>query len=150
MPPNLKWDNWVGVAAERHYLGDAYYHPDNWRKRLDFGGGTLGDMGCHIMAPIFAALKLTAPTRVKCTNGGANRWNWGLDNRVEWTFPGTEMTAKELTITWCDGDAKPPRELFAPLGGVKIAGAGGLFIGEKGILYSPSYSVRTIMLTGEK
>ena len=25
------------------------YHPGNWRKRIGYGTGTLGDMGCHIL-----------------------------------------------------------------------------------------------------
>ena len=27
----------------RPFIGDGYYHPGNWRKRLDFGTGTFGE-----------------------------------------------------------------------------------------------------------
>ncbi|HEY1187396.1 MAG TPA: Gfo/Idh/MocA family oxidoreductase, partial [Gemmata sp.] len=47
VPDGFDWDLWLGVAAERPFIGGAYYHPGNWRKRLDFGTGTFGDMGCH-------------------------------------------------------------------------------------------------------
>ena len=37
IPAGLKWDFWLGVAAERPYLA-RYYHPGEWRKaRIDFG-----------------------------------------------------------------------------------------------------------------
>jgi len=48
VPANFNWDAWLGVAAERPFIGGGYYHPGTWRKRLDFGTGTFGDMGCHI------------------------------------------------------------------------------------------------------
>jgi len=64
-PANFNWDFWLGIAATRPFIGDGYYHPSNWRKRLDFGTGTFGDMGCHIFDPVFSALKLTAPITVR-------------------------------------------------------------------------------------
>ena len=60
IPPTLDWDQWLGVAERRPYLA-GYYHPENWRKRIDFGTATFGDMGCHIYDPIFSALQLKAP-----------------------------------------------------------------------------------------
>jgi len=59
VPEGLNWDLWVGVCAMRPFIGDGWYHPGNWRKRLDFGTGTFGDMGCHIYDPVFKALALT-------------------------------------------------------------------------------------------
>ena len=40
VPDGLDWDLWLGVAKERPYIS-GYYHPGNWRKRRDFGTGTL-------------------------------------------------------------------------------------------------------------
>ena len=48
----------IGTSG-KPFLGKEWYHPGNWRKRLDFGTGTFGDMGCHIYDPVFAALALT-------------------------------------------------------------------------------------------
>src|SRR5262245_7457540 len=45
-PASFHWDLWLGIAEPRPFIGDGYYHPGNWRKRLDFGTGTFGDMGC--------------------------------------------------------------------------------------------------------
>src|SRR5258708_3380661 len=36
LPTGLDWDLWLGVCQPRPFLGDGYYHPANWRKRLDF------------------------------------------------------------------------------------------------------------------
>ena len=65
MPEGFDWDLWLGVCAWRPFIGKEYYHPNNWRKRLDFGTGTLGDMGCHIFDPVFKSLGLTAPISVR-------------------------------------------------------------------------------------
>src|SRR5262245_32400575 len=40
VPKELSWDLWLGVAPDTPFIGGGYYHPGNWRKRLDFGTGT--------------------------------------------------------------------------------------------------------------
>ena len=52
IPEGLDWDAWIGPAPFTKYL-KSYYHPGQWRKRLDYGTGTFGDMGCHIYDPTF-------------------------------------------------------------------------------------------------
>ena len=93
VPADLNWDFWLGVAAERPFIS-GYYHPGEWRKRLDFGTGTFGDMGCHILDPVFGALALTAPTSVRSEGGAPNADSWGLDSRVRYDFPGTAYTTE--------------------------------------------------------
>lgn len=137
VPTTLDWDGWLGVAAERPYLGQGYYHPENWRRRLDFGTGTLGDMGCHIFDPVFTSLALTTPTSVLCDAGGIRHSNWGLGNRVHWTFPGTPHTTDRITVTWTDSGAKQADVVFSTLGTIKPGSAGSLYIGEKGAIFSP-------------
>src|SRR3954467_4474486 len=34
IPEGFNWDAWLGVAADRPFIGGGYYHPGNWRKRL--------------------------------------------------------------------------------------------------------------------
>src|SRR5205085_450473 len=65
VPAGFNWDLWLGVMAERPFIGEGYYHPGNWRKRVDFGTGTFGDMGCHIYDPVFEALGVTAPLSMR-------------------------------------------------------------------------------------
>ena len=60
VPAELNWNLWLGVASERPFLAH-YYHPGEWRKRLDFGTGTFGDMGCHILDPVYTSLASDSP-----------------------------------------------------------------------------------------
>ncbi len=136
VPTGFAWDFWLGVAADRPFL-DGYYHPGAWRKRLDFGTGTFGDMGCHILDPVFTALALTAPTSVRSEGGAPNEHNWGLDSYVRYLFPGTKYTTESLTLHWYDGAKRPPAEVKALVGERALADQGSIYIGTEGILYSP-------------
>jgi predicted dehydrogenase len=145
VPANFDWNLWLGVCAERPFIGDAYYHPANWRKRLDFGTGTLGDMGCHIFDPIFASLGLAQPISVRSEGPKPNEWNWALNGEVLYQFVGTSRTASDiLPITWYDGAAKPPAEVVALLEGDARPEAGSIFIGTEGVMLLPNYLLPTL------
>jgi hypothetical protein len=45
VPKEVNWDLWLGGAPKRSYA--PLYHPFAWRDWQDFGGGGLGDFGCH-------------------------------------------------------------------------------------------------------
>lgn len=138
VPDGFNWDSWLGTAAARPFIGDAYYHPGNWRKRLDFGTGTFGDMGCHIYDPVFKALDLTAPISLRSDGPAPNQWNWAINARIEYVFPGTQFTeGKTVKVTWYDGDERPPKEVQPPLGDDKLPDQGSLFIGTKGVMMLP-------------
>jgi predicted dehydrogenase len=149
VPEGLDWDGWLGVAEERPFIGGGWYHPGNWRKRLDFGTGTFGDMGCHILDPVFSALELTAPTEVRSEGGAPNESSWGLDSVVRYTFPTTPHTAETLTLTWYDGDRRPPEDVRALVGGRDLSDQGSIYIGTEGVLYSP-YIADPVPLPAEK
>jgi hypothetical protein len=113
VPPELNWDLWLGTAAARPFVS-GYYHPAQWRKRLDFGTGTFGDMGCHIFDPVFEAIALTAPISLRSEGPAPDRWNWAINANIRYVFPGTKYTAdKTVAVTWYDGDARPPAEIQA-------------------------------------
>ena len=63
VPASLDWDKWIGPAPYRPY--NPTYHPGNWRAWWDFGTGSLGDLGCHILDAPFWALKLKYPISVE-------------------------------------------------------------------------------------
>ncbi|MEI6786206.1 MAG: Gfo/Idh/MocA family oxidoreductase [Verrucomicrobiota bacterium] len=138
VPAGMNWDLWLGVCAERPFIGNDHYHPVNWRKRLDFGTGSLGDMACHIFDPVFMSLGLTAPISVRSEGAGPNQWNWPLDCEVHYVFPGTRFTAdKTLPLTWYDGSRRPPAEIRALLEGDDFPGGGSIFVGTQGVLVLP-------------
>jgi predicted dehydrogenase len=163
VPVGFSWDLWLGVASERPFIGGGYYHPGNWRKRLDFGTGTFGDMGCHILDPVFGSTGLTNPLSIRSELPGPNDYNWSLDVLVKYTFPGTKFTTDPVTLTWYNGSARPPEEVVALTGrrlpkpgerfsnNVQIDGQGSIFVGTEGVLYSQYDSGNTpILMPAEK
>jgi predicted dehydrogenase len=138
VPPTLDWDGWLGVMAKRPYIGDQYYHTENWRKRIDFGTATFGDMGCHIYDPVFGALKLTAPISVRSEGQAPTQHNWAIDSVIHYVFPGTSVTeGKTVAVTWYDGDERPPQEVKQLLGTARMPDQGSIFIGTKGVMLLP-------------
>jgi len=147
IPEGFKWDLWLGVCADRPFIGKEWYHPGNWRKRLDFGTGTFGDMGCHIYDPVFAALALTAPLSVRSEGPAPNAHSWATDAVIHYVFPGTAFTEdKTVKVVWYDGDQRPPAEVQAmarkadaPEGAKADAmpGQGSIFLGTDGVLVLP-------------
>ena len=132
IPSGFNWDHWLGVAGTRPFVKDVY-HPSNWRKRLDFGTATFGDMGCHILDPVFSALQLGSPVSVRSEGTAPNGESWALDTLIRYVFPGTEFTdQKTVPVTWYDGDRLPPDEVRALTGSLKFPGQGSIFIGTKG------------------
>jgi len=137
VPPGLAWDLWLGVAAARPYA-PTVYHPFNWRDWLDFGNGTLGDFGCHLLDPIFTALKLGAPTHVQAESTGLNPETWCEQETVHWTFPATPFTAAEgVTVHWYDGGRLPDPALAHLPPGRSLPTNGSIFVGEQGSLVLP-------------
>jgi predicted dehydrogenase len=148
VPDGFDWDLWLGVAAKRPFIR-GYYHPGEWRKRLDFGTGTFGDMGCHILDPVFTSLALTSPTTVRSEGGAPNAHNWGLDSEVTYVFPRTRYSAETMTLHWYDGDLRPPAAVRELIGSRALSDQGSIYVGEAGVLYSP-YIDAPILLPAEK
>lgn len=134
VPEGFDWDRWLGPAAERPFL-NGYYHPGQWRKRRDFGTGTLGDMGCHMFSGWFRALDIAAPISVKSTGlPPPNATNWAINGLVEYTFKGTKFTEGDtVKVTWYDGDNRPPAAVLAMIDN-KFPGQGTIYIGTDGVL----------------
>ena len=61
----LDWNLWLGPAPYRMY--DPAYLPFKWRGWWDFGTGALGDMGCHLIDPVYRALKLKTPVSAEAS-----------------------------------------------------------------------------------
>jgi predicted dehydrogenase len=132
-PANLNWDLWIGAAPMRDYA--EAYHPFTWRDWQDFGGGGLGDFGCHILDPVFTALELTAPLSIKAKNSGINDQIWPTSETINYVFPGTAYTAdKTIKVTWMDGGLKPSHKLAQMPGTIDLPSSGSIFIGEGGCL----------------
>ncbi|TVP97669.1 MAG: gfo/Idh/MocA family oxidoreductase [Planctomycetaceae bacterium] len=148
-PASLDWDLWLGTAAEREFVPSAY-HPGNWRKMIDFGTGTLGDMGVHIFDTPYAALELTAPRWAMTTSRPPTHVGHPERNVVRYEFPGTKHTTDKLIWTWYDGNWAPPElDLDLPrdwgISSLQLPGQGALFVGEGGLMLLPHVGEPVLM-----
>ncbi len=106
VPETLDWNLWSGTAKERPYKKE-YYHPGNWRKLMDYGCGTLGDMGVHIFDTPYNALALDVPMTIKNECRESNGFGYPEKNIVTYEFPGTKYTTDTLKWVWYDGPGAP-------------------------------------------
>lgn len=106
VPARVDWNLWLGTSKERLYK-EGYYHPGNWRKLMDYGCGTLGDMGVHIFDTPYNALNLDVPMTIKNECREPNGFGFPENNIVTYEFPGTEYTGKTLKWMWYDGPGAP-------------------------------------------
>jgi len=109
VPANLDWDLWLGTAPERPYKAKLY-HPGDWRRWVDFGCGTMGDMSIHILDPVTGALALTAPRTIVSESDPPPAESFSTRNKVRYLFPGTQYTIDPFPLTWYDGTAVPSTE----------------------------------------
>lgn len=106
VPPQLDWNFWLGTAQERPYK-DGFYHPGNWRKLVDYGCATLGDMGVHIFDTPYNALALDVPRTIKTDCRPPNDFGYPEQNTVTYEFSGTKYTTDSLKWVWSDGPGAP-------------------------------------------
>jgi predicted dehydrogenase len=132
VPSNFHWDLWLGPASERPYRPD--YAPKTWRHWWDFGGGTLGDMGCHYIDLAFWALKLRRPTHVEADGPPPHPQNTPSWLTATWDFPSRDALPA-VRLTWYDG-GHSPKLLRQSLNAenLKHWRNGVLFVGSKGML----------------
>lgn len=147
VPDGFDWDQWIGPAPFRPYHPE--YHPNKWRAWWDFGTGSLGDLGCHIMDAPFWALKLKYPVSVEgCISTYWHQFwqktepkneTYPRSTIVRFKFPAREGMP-EVKLTWWDGGLMPPRpdtlEDDRPMGDED---GGVLFMGDKGVLMCGCY-----------
>lgn len=139
VPESLDWNLWLGTSAERPYKEDVY-HPGNWRQLVDYGCGTLGDMGVHIFDTPYNALELDVPRTIINECREPNGFGYPVNNTVTYEFPATQYTAESLKWVWCDGPGAPPQhEDLALPNGDELPDQGAMFLGENGKLLLPHF-----------
>jgi len=126
IPSELNWDLWLGTAPPRDY--NPIYVPANWRGWVDFGTGSLGDMGCHFIDVPYRALKLGYPVSVECSVTSVFTGffqeafytdSYPPSSKTHIQFP-KRSNMPPVEMIWYDGGIKPkrPSELLPdePLG----------------------------------
>ncbi len=171
VPAGMHWDQWIGPAPFRDYHADL--HPHQWHDWYDFGNGSLGNMGCHVLDGVFWALKIGHPLSVEAEEmreGTDEQYPTGA--RLRWDVPAREgMPA--LKAYWYEGlkkDAKqkPGGNLHAASGDARNLpplmaemvkkypdeefdkSSGTFYVGDKGIIYTGTYGGHMHVLPMEK
>lgn len=142
VPSTLDWDLFIGPAAHRPY--HPAYTPWNWRAWWDFGTGALGDMGCHIMDPVYFALDLGHPSAFEGSSSQVNTESAPIAEKVTYYFPEQprleQINRPELKLTWYDGGLMPERPKGIEPG--KVMGdvdGGAMVVGTKGTIICSTY-----------
>ncbi len=138
-------------------------HPHEWHNWHSYGGGSLGNMGCHILDGAHWALDLNGPCsfEVEEVNGGSDE-RYPIGTRIRWEFP-QRGDLPPVKFVWFDGKSLqskskeqglddsvaassqnlPPllQELKKQLKDTneKFDSNGTLYVGDKGIMYTGTY-----------
>jgi predicted dehydrogenase len=158
VPSTLDWDLWLGPAPYRPY--HPVYHPANWRAWWDFGTGALGDLACHVLDPVFWALKLHYPDQVE---GSTSTFWHGFFQKTEpknETYPRSTIVRYRfpqrddmppVRLTWWDGGLMPPRPDELEQGRRMGDDDGGLLlIGDRGTIMSGCYGMNPTLIPDSK
>jgi predicted dehydrogenase len=165
VPAGMNWDAWIGPAPFRDYHDGL--HPHEWHGWYDFGDGSIGNMACHVMDAAVWALQLKHPASIEVEDmGGGSEERYPTGCRIRYDFP-ARGAMPPVKLYWYDGRRKglksveagatadsvgkgsqnlPPLHLEleqkhgkAGYGGFG-SGNGALYVGEKGTLFTGTYS----------
>ena len=161
VPPGMHWDSWIGPAPYRDFQSDL--HPHEWHGWFDFGNGSLGNMGCHVLEGVFWALKAGHPTTLEAEyiRGGSDE-RYPLGGRVRLDIPAREGMSP-FKAYWYEG--LNPTTTGQPSGGnhevrgsdrnlpelvgqlqaqfpneeLDTGDSGSLYVGTKGTIFTKTY-----------
>ena len=144
-PNHLDWDLWLGPAPARPYAQG--YHTIHWRGFWDFGTGALGDMGPHLLDPVFTALQLQTPQTIQVESAPVSAESAPEWSIVRFEFSQAQHARQPLTVTWYDGGKRPSAEA---IGVRRPPPHGTMLIGERGRLFIPQLGKKPIVLMDDK
>ena len=171
-PAGLHWEEWIGPAPYRPFQEDL--HPHEWHGWFDFGNGSLGNMGCHVLDGVYWALKVEHPASFELeeVRGGSDE-RYPTGGRIRWDIP-ARSGMPPLKAYWYEGfkpgatgtasnslrAAKGQDRNFPPLllelqkqypdEEMDRPDSGTLYVGEKGVLYTGTYGGKMHILPLEK
>ncbi|MCX6303005.1 MAG: Gfo/Idh/MocA family oxidoreductase [Bacteroidia bacterium] len=152
VPKTLNWDLFIGPAPMRPY--NYIYTPWNWRGWWDFGTGAFGDMACHVLDPVYKALKLGYPTKIRGSSTTFNTESAPQAETVEFSFPKRENLPKvampPVKIYWYDGGLLPNFSELVPENENLMADrlGGCIFVGTKDVLITDCGGFRARLKSG--
>ena len=174
-PPNgMDWDAWIGPAPYVDYHPDYVIkqrdgkekimplHPHEWHGWHAYGGGAMGNRGCHIMDGAHWALNLNGPCKITLEdNYGGTDERFPFSSIIRWDYPQRGDLAP-VKVWWYDGKkrgatsdepgdffdsaapadrVKPPIliEMEKKYGKDRFEGNATLYVGDKGMMYTGFY-----------
>lgn len=171
-PAGMHWDEWIGAAPYREYHEDL--HPHEWHGWYDFGNGSIGNMGCHVLDGLFWSLKIEHPTSIEVENmSGGSSERYPLGSRVRWDVP-ARAGMPAVKVYWYEGlrpGAKggkfgknhtvlgddrnfPPlmQEIRAKYPDEELdkGDSGTIYVGDKGMIFTGTYGDKMHILPWEK
>ena len=172
VPAGLHWDEWIGPAPYRDFHDDL--HPHEWHGWYDFGNGSIGNMGCHVLDGVYWALKCEHPTSIEVEQlrGGSDE-RYPTGSRVRWDMPARgdmpafkaywyeglneKTTGKpQGTLRTVKGDDRNLPALLLELRskypdeGLDAGDSGTLYVGEKGVIFTGTYGDKMHIVPYEK
>ena len=135
VPDYLNWPQWLAQTPDHPYSPDI--HPFKWRGFLEWGSGAIGDMGCHLMDPIFYALDLGVPRHVEATTEELTdiAWPRGAVVKYQWK---NHPKLGDIEMTWYEGKDEKGAQHLPPvppeLGDARLGGGGWLIVGTEGVI----------------
>ena len=170
VPAGMHWDEYIGPAPYRDFHPDI--HPHEWHGWYDFGNGSIGNMGCHVLDGVYWALKIDHPVSIEVEQmrGGSDE-RYPLGARIRWDCPargdmppvkaywyeGLNQTTKASasgSLHAARGEARnlPPLlvELQKQYPDEEFDSSGTLYVGDKGVIYTATYGDRMHIIPIEK
>jgi predicted dehydrogenase len=126
-PETLDYEMWTGPAPMRPF--NRTIHPGSWRNYMEYGNGTIGDMGIHMIDMVRWMMDLGWPQRISST-GGNYFHKEGKPNIPD--MQTATFDYGDLQVTWQHrhfGDGPDPKYRW-----------GATFYGEKGTLKASVYT----------
>ncbi len=133
IPATLDWDLWRGPSPVRPY--SSAFLPEHWRGYADYGCGSLGDMGCHMVDALLYGLELPPPTSIEAITSRLYPKTFPKSVVVTYQFP-ARGALPPVEFKWFDGGLLPPRPPEVPVAAWKPNPGGGTIIyGDRGTLW---------------
>jgi predicted dehydrogenase len=161
VPAHLHWDEWIGPAPYRDFHEDL--HPHEWHGWYDFGNGSIGNMGCHVLDGLYWALKIEHPTSIEVEQmRGGSEERYPMGSRVRWDIP-ARGDMPPVKVFWYEGlrqdasgkasgnlrsakgdDRNFPELMYElrkqyPDEELDSGDSGTLYVGEKGVIFTGTY-----------
>lgn len=136
VPDYLDWEMWTGPAPMRPY--NPMRHPGSWRSFMEYGNGTIGDMGVHMLDMVRWMMDLGWPKRIS-SSGGLLVHKDGKAN-----IPDTQIATfdyGDFNLVWTHRNWGQPQDPKYPWGAT--------FYGDKGMLKAGVFSYDFIPQQGE-